>query len=91
MSLWLADRPPNAAVIHRPSRVLYINSRIFDPVRADPEFASGGVAMKRETWEKVNTPPIVLSVIHRDLEPNDLFMTRGADRYRGELIALLGH
>jgi hypothetical protein len=34
-----------------------IDSRIFDPVRADPEFASGVEAMKKKTWERVNTPP----------------------------------
>ena len=40
---------------------LYINSKIFDPVRTDPKFQAGLEQLKKETWQKVNTPPVLPS------------------------------
>jgi eukaryotic-like serine/threonine-protein kinase len=40
---------------------LYINSKVFDPVRTDPKFQAGLEQLKKETWQKVNTPPVLPS------------------------------
>ena len=38
---------------------LYINSAVFDRVRSDPKFRDSFEWLKRDTWQKVNTPPVL--------------------------------
>ena len=40
---------------------LYINSKLFDSVRTDPKFQAGVEQLKKETWQKVNTPRVLPS------------------------------
>jgi tetratricopeptide (TPR) repeat protein len=48
-----------AAISTAAAPFIYINSRVFDRVRADPRFTSGLEALKKETWRKVSSDPVL--------------------------------
>ena len=54
--MWLRHA---AAITPAAAPFLYINSKIFDSVRTDPKFQAGLEQLKKETWRKVNTPPVL--------------------------------
>ncbi len=62
---WIGDARATITWLRRAGEIttasapfLYINSKVFAPVRDDPAFVSGVEQLKRETWQRVNTPPI---------------------------------
>ena len=48
-----------AAISTAAAPFLYVRSKIFERIRADPKFTAELDALKQDIWRRVNTPPLI--------------------------------